>query len=107
MAGYGWAFGTEALEWAREASRAEARYEGFATAANKDPFFASCDVLSLNMRLVPATRGIVGADDLARMKPSAFLVNTSRAGLIQPDTLVAALCAGRAWRRSTCLTPNQ
>jgi D-3-phosphoglycerate dehydrogenase len=85
----------EVLVWAREASRAAARDEGFATAASKEAFFASCDVLSLHMRLVPATRGIVGAEDLARMKPSALIVNTSRAGLIQPGTLAAALRAGR------------
>ena len=47
------------------------------------------------MRLVPETRGIVTAGDLARMKPTALLVNTSRAGLIEPDTLSAALRAGR------------
>jgi D-3-phosphoglycerate dehydrogenase len=95
VAGYGRAFGMEVLVWAREASRAAARDEGFATAASKEAFFASCDVLSLHMRLVPATRGIVGAEDLARMKPSALIVNTSRAGLIQPGTLAAALRAGR------------
>jgi D-3-phosphoglycerate dehydrogenase len=62
---------------------------------SKAQFFADSDVLSLHMRLVDATRGIVGADDLAQMKPSALLVNTSRAGLIQPGTLLEALRAGR------------
>ena len=64
-------------------------------ATSKDAFFAESDVLSLHLRLVPATRGIVTADDLARMKPSAILVNTSRAPLIEPGALVAALQAGR------------
>jgi D-3-phosphoglycerate dehydrogenase len=64
-------------------------------AASKESFFERCDVLSLHMRLVDATRGIVTAEDLARMKPTALLVNTSRAGLIQPGALVAALQAGR------------
>ena len=95
VAGYGRAFGMDVRVWAREASRAAARAEGFATAASKQDFFAACDVLSLHMRLVPATRGIVGAEDLARMKTSALIVNTSRAGLIQPGPLAAALRAGR------------
>ena len=56
---------------------------------------AECDVLTLHMRLVEATRGIVTAADLARMKPTALLVNTSRAPLIEPGALVSALRAGR------------
>jgi D-3-phosphoglycerate dehydrogenase len=64
-------------------------------APSKEAFFETCDVLSLHMRLYDATRGIVTAADLARMKPSALLVNTSRAGLIEPGTLVNALRAGR------------
>lgn len=95
VAQYGKAFGMEVLVWARDASLERARAEGWATAPGKAEFFAQCDVLSLHMRLVPATRGIVAAADLARMKPSALLVNTSRAGLIEPGALVAALKAGR------------
>jgi D-3-phosphoglycerate dehydrogenase len=95
VAGYGRAFGMSVLVWAREETRARARAEGFAAAADKEAFFAECDVLSLHMRLVDATRGIVTAADLARMKPDALLVNTSRAGLIQPGALAAALKAGR------------
>jgi D-3-phosphoglycerate dehydrogenase len=95
VAGYGKAFGMDVRVWAREASRERARADGWSVAADKDAFFASCDVLSLHMRLVPATRGIVTAADLARMKPTAMLVNTSRAGLIATDALVAALRAGR------------
>ena len=83
------------LVWAREPALAKARAEGYATAASKAEFFEQCDVLSLHMRLVDATRGIVKADDLARMKPSALLVNTSRAPLIEAGALVAALRAGR------------
>jgi D-3-phosphoglycerate dehydrogenase / 2-oxoglutarate reductase len=64
-------------------------------AGNKQAFFAACDVLSLHMRLVEATRGIVTAADLGRMKPTSLLVNTSRAGLIEPGALVRALRAGR------------
>ena len=95
VAGYGKAFGMPVLVWARDASLARARAEGWAAAASKEAFFAECDVISLHMRLVPATRGIVTAADLARMKPTALLVNTSRAGLIEPGALVAALRAGR------------
>ena len=95
VAGYGKAFGMNVLVWAREASLARARADGYAAAASKRAFFESCDVLSLHMRLVKETRGIVAAGDLACMKPTAVLVNTSRAPLIEPGALLAALRAGR------------
>jgi D-3-phosphoglycerate dehydrogenase / 2-oxoglutarate reductase len=95
VAGYGKAFGMNVSVWAREASLAQARADGYATARSKEAFFEDCDVISLHMRLVEATRGIVTAADLARMKPTALLVNTSRAPLIAPDALVNALRAGR------------
>ena len=95
VAGYGKAFGMKILVWAREGSLARARTDGYLTAGNKEAFFEECDVLSLHMRLVPRTRGIVTESDLARMKPTAMFVNTSRAGLIEPDALVNALRAGR------------
>jgi len=95
VAGYGRAFGMNVLIWAREASRERARAEGWDVAPSKEAFFAQCDIISLHMRLVEATRHIVKAADLARMKPGALLVNTSRAPLIEPGALVAALKAGR------------
>jgi D-3-phosphoglycerate dehydrogenase len=95
VAGYGRAFGMDVRVWAREASRMRAHEDGYAAAASKEAFFEECDVLSLHMRLVDATRGVVTAADLARMKPTALLVNTSRAGLIEPGALVGALQAGR------------
>jgi D-3-phosphoglycerate dehydrogenase / 2-oxoglutarate reductase len=95
VAGYGKAFGMKVLVWAREASLASARHDGHAAAAGKEALFEESDVLSLHLRLVEATRGIVGAADLARMKPTALLVNTSRAGLIAPGALEGALRAGR------------
>jgi len=95
VAGYGRGFGMNVLAWAREGSLARARADGYATARSKEEFFAQCDVITLHMRLVDATRGIVHAADLARMKPTALLVNTSRAPLIEPGALVAALRAGR------------
>ena len=95
VAGYGKAFGMHVLVWARESSLQKARADGYATATDKRSFFEQCDVISLHMRLVPATRGIVTAADLACMKPTAMLINTSRAGLVEPGALVAALRAGR------------
>lgn len=95
VAGYGKTFGMKVLVWAREEARARARADGWPAAPDREAFFAECDVLSLHMRLVDATRGIVTADELARMKPTALLVNTSRAQLIAPGALLAALEAGR------------
>ncbi len=95
VANYGRAFGMNVLVWARPATLATARAEGWQTAASKEAFFADCDIVSLHMRLVDATRHIVTAADLARMKPTALLVNTSRARLIEPGALVEALRAGR------------
>ena len=95
VAGYGRAFGMDVLVWAREDSRLRAARDGWPVARSKEAFFAESDVLSLHMRLVPATRGLVTAADLALMKPTAVLVNTSRAGLVAPGALVAALRAGR------------
>ena len=95
VAGYGKAFGMDVSVWARSESRERARGDGHAVAASKAAFFAECDVISLHMRLVDATRGIVRSADLARMKPSALLVNTSRAGLVEDGALVTALQTGR------------
>jgi D-3-phosphoglycerate dehydrogenase len=95
VAGYGRAFRMDVLVWARDASRAKAAADGHAVALSKEAFFAECDVLSLHVRLVEATLGLVTAADLARMKPTALLVNTSRAPLIEPGALVGALRAGR------------
>ena len=98
VAGYGRAFGMPVLVWGREASRARALADEYEVAHSKEDFFKRSDVLSLHMRLVDATRGIVGPADLARMKPDALFVNTSRAGLVQPGALVEALRSGRPGR---------
>ncbi|MGE0556972.1 MAG: D-2-hydroxyacid dehydrogenase family protein [Burkholderiales bacterium] len=95
VAGYGKAFGMKVLAWGREASLARARADGYAAAGSKQSFFEDCDVISLHLRLIDATRGIVTAADLARMKPTALLVNTSRAGLVEPGALEQALKLGR------------
>lgn len=95
VAGYGRAFGMDVVVWARESSRERARADGYAVAASKEAFFEQCDIITLHMRLVDATRGIVTAADLGRMKPTALIVNTSRAPLIAPGALVQALKNGR------------
>ena len=95
VAGYGKAFGMNVLVWAREASLERARNDGYSAAQSKRAFFESCDVISLHMRLVQETRGIVTKDDLSSMKPGALLVDTSRAALIEAGALVDALRAGR------------
>jgi D-3-phosphoglycerate dehydrogenase / 2-oxoglutarate reductase len=95
VASYGRAFDMNVQVWARPQTLEAARKDGYTTAASKEAFFADCDVISLHMRLVDATRHIVKAADLARMKPTALLVNTSRAPLIEPDALAEALRKGR------------
>ena len=95
VAGYGRAFGMNVVVWGSEGSREKARADGHQSAESREAFFETCDVLSLHLRLVDETRGIVGADDLARMKPTALLVNTSRAELVEEGALVSALNRGR------------
>ncbi|MFZ2739744.1 MAG: D-2-hydroxyacid dehydrogenase family protein [Burkholderiaceae bacterium] len=95
LAGYGQAFGMQVLVWGREPSRLLAVQDGHTAALSQVDFFAQCDVLSLNLRLNDDTRGIVRSQDLANMKPTALLVNTSRAELIEPDALLKGLNRGR------------
>jgi D-3-phosphoglycerate dehydrogenase len=95
VAGYGQAFGMNVLVWARETSRQRAAADGYATAESQRAFYETSDIVSLHMRLVSETRGVVKKADLLSMKPTAILVNTSRAGLIEPSALVDALGAGR------------
>ena len=95
VAGYGRAFGMNVSAWGREGSLQRAQADGYAVAPSRAAFFEQCDVISLHVRLRPETRGMVTAGDLARMKPTALIVNTSRAGLIAPGALVDALKQGR------------
>jgi D-3-phosphoglycerate dehydrogenase len=95
VARYAEAFGMDVVVWAREATCERARADGWRTAASQDAFYAECDVISLHMRLLDATRHIVKASHLALMKPTAILVNTARAPLIEAGALVAALKSGR------------
>jgi D-3-phosphoglycerate dehydrogenase len=95
VAAYGKAFGMQVVILAREEAMARARADGYETATSKAAFFEQCDVISLHLRYIEPTRGIVSAADLARMKPTALLVNTSRAGLVAEGALAAALQLGR------------
>ncbi len=95
VAGYGRAFGMRVMIWGREPSRERALGDGFLVAPSKEAFFDEADVLTLHLRLNQATRGCVTDADLARMKPDALFVNTSRAELVEEDALQAALQAGR------------
>lgn len=95
VAGYGRAFGMRVIIWGSDASRARAQADGFELAASKAELFQQCDVLSLHLRLSEQSIGIVTWEDLSRMKPTALLVNTSRAELIESDALIAALNRGR------------
>jgi D-3-phosphoglycerate dehydrogenase len=95
VAGYGKAFGMRVLVWGRAPSRERAMLDGFEVTSTREELFDESDVLSLHLRLCDETRGMVTMDDLARMKPSSMLVNTSRAELIEPDALLGALNRGR------------
>jgi D-3-phosphoglycerate dehydrogenase / 2-oxoglutarate reductase len=92
---YAKVFGLNILVWARPESRERARADGLETAESKEAFFENADIITLHMRLADATRGIVTAEDLGRMKPTALMVNSSRAGLIEENALADALNAGR------------
>lgn len=95
VAGYGKAFGMKVLVWGREASREKALADGHEAAASREALFEHADVLSMHLRLVPETRGVVTLDDLVRMKPTALFVNTSRAELVAENALVSALNRSR------------
>jgi D-3-phosphoglycerate dehydrogenase / 2-oxoglutarate reductase len=95
VAGVGRAFGARVVCWGREGSTARAREAGYEVAASRETFFAESDMVSLHLPLTKETRGIVTRKDLDRMKPTALIVNTSRAGLIAEGALVDALQAGR------------
>lgn len=95
VAGYGRAFGMHVMIWGSETSRQKAALDGYAAATTREAFFEECDVLSLHLRLHEATQGIVGLDDLSRMKTTSLFVNTSRAELLQPDVLISGLNRGR------------
>ncbi len=81
--------------WGSETGRKRAKLNGQKVAASRSEFFASADVISVHVRLKPETRGLITATDFASMRPDALFVNTSRAALIEPGSLLEALNAGR------------
>ena len=91
VAGYGRAFGMKVVVWGSEASREKALQDGYGASPSRDAFFEHCDVLSLHLRFSESTRNLIDQADLARMKPTALLVNTARAELIDTNTLIGAL----------------
>jgi len=95
VAGFGKAFGMRILVWGRAPSRERAVLDGFEVTSSRDELFEQSDVLSLHLRLTEETQGIVRLEDLSRMKPTALLVNISRAELIEPDALLSGLNRGR------------
>ena len=95
VAGYGRAFGMRVIVWGRDASKERAQADGFEIASSKTDFFEQCDFLSIHVRLDESTRSSIKLDDLSKMKTTAVLINTSRAELIEPDALIAALNRGR------------
>ena len=95
VAAVGHAFGARIVCWGREGSTARARAAGYVVASSRQSFFAESDIVTLHLPLTPETRGIVTRSDLDQMKPTALIVNTSRAGLIAEGALVEALAAGR------------
>jgi D-3-phosphoglycerate dehydrogenase / 2-oxoglutarate reductase len=95
VAAVGKAFGARVICWGREGSTGRAKAAGFEVARSREEFFAEADILSLHLPLNKDTRGIVTREDLARMKPTALIVNASRAGLIAKDALADALRSGR------------
>jgi len=95
VAKFGKAFGMRVVIWGRAPSREKAVLDGYEAASSREAFFAGCDVITLHLRLNDETRAIVKPADLALMKPTALLVNTSRAELLEPDSLMSALNHGR------------
>ncbi|MGI4777406.1 MAG: D-2-hydroxyacid dehydrogenase family protein [Janthinobacterium lividum] len=95
VARYGQAFGMQVVIWGREQSREQARSDGFQVAPSREAFFQASDVVTVHLRLNDETRGVVTLEDLSRMKPTALFVNTSRAELVEPDALLAALNRGK------------
>ncbi len=95
VANYGLAFGMQVVVWGSEAARNKALADGLMVSPDRETFFSECDVISLHLRLTETTRALVTLEDLSRMRPTSLLVNTSRAELIEPDALIAALNRGR------------
>ena len=95
---YAKAFGMKVVWWGSEDGRARAQADGETIANNRRAFFAEPDVVSVHVRMKPETKGLITAEDLGAMRHDALFVNTSRAGLIEKEALLAALNNGRPGR---------
>lgn len=98
IAQYAKVFGAKVIVWGSENSRSQALSDGFGGAATKEEFFQTSDVITMHLRLHPATTAIVTLEDLRLMKPTALFVNTARAALIAPNALLTALKEGNPGR---------
>jgi phosphoglycerate dehydrogenase-like enzyme len=94
MARYGHALGMNVLTWSQNLTDEKAK-EGGATRVSKEQLFSDSDAVSVHLVLGPRSRGLIGADDFARMKKGAIFVNTSRGPIVDEAALVAALRSGR------------
>ncbi|HZS85306.1 MAG TPA: D-2-hydroxyacid dehydrogenase family protein [Stellaceae bacterium] len=94
MAKFGAAFGMEVIAWSQNLTEERAAAAG-ARLVSKAELLAAADIVTIHLVLSPRTRGLIAAADLARMKPSAFLVNTSRGPIVEEAALIAALEEGR------------
>lgn len=95
VATYAKAIGMKVQWWASDEGRRRATADGKTVAESREAFFGTSDVVSLHIRLKPATKGLITADDLAAMAPRALLVNTSRAGLIASGALENEIARNR------------
>lgn len=95
VAGYGRAFGMDVRIWGSESSRQKALADGYSAFERREELFEQSDIVTLHLRLAEATRALITGDDLARMKPTSLLINTSRAEILEPDSLISALNRGR------------
>ncbi|MFP1645059.1 D-2-hydroxyacid dehydrogenase family protein [Pontitalea aquivivens] len=107
VAGYARAFGMPVQVWASDTGRERARADGVTVPESRAAFFATSDVVTIHKRLMPATRGEITRADLMGMRPGSVLVNTSRAGLVEPDAILAALNAGRIGRAALDVFPAE
>ncbi|MDX2593473.1 D-2-hydroxyacid dehydrogenase family protein [Streptomyces sp. WI03-4A] len=95
VARVGLAFGMHVSAWSRNLTGERTAEVGVDLAPSKEDLLATSDFVSVHLALSERTRGLVGAAELALMKPDAYLVNTSRAAIVDQDALLAALHEGR------------
>ncbi|MFF2701429.1 D-2-hydroxyacid dehydrogenase family protein [Streptomyces cyaneofuscatus] len=94
VAQVGRAFGMEVVAWSQNLTEERTKEVGTALAASREELLEAADFVSVHLALSERTRGLIGAAELARMRPTAYLVNTSRAAIVDQDALLAALHAG-------------